>query len=100
VTSAALDISSSKGNEAWRPLTSATTKQIGLLQSTPAYPFGKLICSCRDKWLFVSATPLSSELPEVANPSDLFTHDPFDFDTADPDTQVRHQASVCSTPEL
>lgn len=59
----------------------------------------ELLCSYRDKWLFVSATPLSSELPEVANPSDLFTHDPFDFDTSDPDTQVR-QASVCSTPAL
>ena len=34
----------------------------------------------------------------MANPSDLFTHDPFDFDTSDPDTQVRPAA--CSTPDV
>jgi hypothetical protein len=60
------------------------------MQSTPGSSSDELLASCRDKWLFVSATPLSSELPEVANPSDLFTHDPFDFDTSDPDTQARH----------
>ena len=68
------------------------------MQSRPAHPTDELLPSCRDKWLFVSATPLSSELPEVANPSDLFTHDPFDFDTADPDTQVSQ--AVCSTSGL
>lgn len=49
---------------------------------------GVFLSCCRDKWLFVSAAPLSTDVQEVANPSDLFTRDPFEFDTSDPETQV------------
>lgn len=45
--------------------------------------------SHRDKWLFKSSVVHPPDAQEVANPSELFARDPFDFDSSDPETQAR-----------